>query len=210
MKKLIIVGAGGFARELADWIEDINDVKPTWDLLGFIDDNPDALSGIPCKYKVIGSIQDWNPLNDESFVCGLAIPKVKRKVIDSLKSRGAKFVTIVHPSAIISDSAFLGEGVVVTPRSGINANSYVGDYVSVLESGIGHDAHVGSFSTLSGRVNVNGHVFIGEGVYVGCAASIAPGKRVGDDASISIGSVVISNVKSGRTVFGNPAKIVEI
>ncbi len=210
MKKLIIVGAGGFARELVDWIEDINDVTPTWDLLGFIDDYPDALVGTHCKYKIIGTVKDWLPSDDESFVCGLAFPEVKKKVVGILESRGAKFVSIVHPTAIISDSAQIGEGVVITPRSGVNADAFVGDFVSILESGIGHDARVGAFSTLSGRVNINGHVSVGESVYIGCAASIAPGKTVGDGASISIGSVVISNVKPGTTVYGNPAKVIDL
>lgn len=210
MKDLIIVGASGFAREIADWITDINKESSTWTILGFLDDNPDALKGIPCRYKIIGTIQEWVPREGDHFVCGVASPSVKRKIVSVLKDKGAVFETIVHPTSFVSESAYIGEGVVITPRSGINANSFVGDFVSVLESGIGHDAHVGSFSTLSGRVNVNGHVFVGESVYIGCAASIAPGKRIGDNASVSIGSVVISNVKPGKTVFGNPAQVVDI
>ena len=106
--------------------------------------------------------------------------------------------------------AEIGEGVVVTPRSNINANAVVGNFVSVLGSGIGHDAVVGDFSTLSGRCSINGHVNIGKLVYVACGVSIAPAKKIGDGATVGIGSVVISNIKPGVTVFGNPAKKIEI
>lgn len=210
MKNLIIVGASGFGRELVQWIEDINRVTPKWNILGFIDDNPNALEGYKCDYSIIGGIQTWCPKEDEFFACALAFPAVKQKVVGMLKEKGAQFVTLIHPTALINKYAEIGEGVIVTPRSNINANAAVGDFVSVLGSGIGHDAVVGDFSTLSGRCSINGHVKIGKLVYVACGVSIAPSKKIGDGATIGIGSVVISNVKPGVTVFGNPAKKIEI
>lgn len=210
MKDVIIVGASGFGRELVQWIEDINKVSPEWNILGFIDDNPNALDGSRCEYHIIGSIKDWEPKGDEYLACALAFPEVKCKVVTMLKERGAKFATLIHPTAIISRYAELGEGVVVTPRSNVNADAKVGDFVSILGSGIGHDAIVGDYSTLSGRCSINGHVEIGSKVYIACGVSIAPSKIVGDGATIGIGSVVIKNVKAGSTVFGNPAKRIDI
>ena len=210
MKDLIIVGASGFGRELVQWIEDINKETPQWNILGFIDDNPDALQGCRCDYKIIGSIKEWEPKEDEYFACALAFPEVKCKVVTMLKEKGAKFATLIHPTALINKYAEIGEGVVVTPRSNINADAKVGDFVSILGSGIGHDATVGNWSTLSGRCSINGHVTIGEKVYVACGVSIAPSKKIGDGATVGIGSVVIKNVKAGTTVFGNPAKKLEI
>lgn len=210
MKDIIIVGASGFGMELEEWISHINEIKPTWNILGFIDDNLNALDGKPSDYKVIGTIKDWQPKDSESFVLGLAAPNTKKKVVELLKSKGAKFATIIHPTALISKFAEIGEGVVITQRSGLNANAKVGDFVSILESVVGHDASVGDFSTLSGNVSVNGNVKVGSMVYAGCGSMIAPGKKVGDGAQIGIGTVVISNVKAGATVFGNPAKKIEI
>lgn len=209
MKDIIIVGASGLGREIADWIEDINEVIPTWNVLGFLDDNIDALEGYPSDYKVLGKISDWEPQKNQWFVCGLAFPEVKRKCVGLLKSKGAKFATIIHPTALISKFSKIGEGTVITQRSGINTNVKVGEFVTILESGMGHDSSIGDFSTLSGRCNVNGHVSIGNDVYVSCGVSIAPSKRIGDGAKLGIGSVVITNVKSGVTVFGNPAKKIE-
>lgn len=210
MKDIIIVGASGFGREIVDWIEDINDVSPTWNILGFLDDNLNALDGYPSGYRVIGKISEWEPKENEWFVCGLAFPEVKRKCVGLLKSKGAKFATIIHPTALISKFSEIGEGTVITQHSGLNTNTKVGKFVTILESGMGHDSSIGDFSTLSGRCNVNGHVSIGNDVYVSCGVSIAPSKKIGDGAKLGIGSVVISNVKPGVTVFGNPAKKIDL
>ena len=210
MKDIIIVGANGFGLELEEWITHINEVVPTWNILGFIDDNLNVLDSKPSDYKVLGTIADWQPKENEYFVIGLAFPQTKKKIVEMLKARGAKFATIIHPTALVSKFAEIGEGVVITQRSGLNANAKVGDFVTILESVVGHDACVGDYSTLSGNVSVNGHVQVGSMVYAGCGSMIAPGKKIGDGAQIGIGSVVISNVKVGTTVFGNPAKRVDL
>lgn len=206
MKELIIVGASGFGREMVKYIEDINKQKPTWVLRGFIDDNLNALDGYPCDYKVLGTIQDWQPAEDEEFVCALAFPAVKKKVVGQLVEKGAKFATLIHPSAMLHAYCTIGEGVVITPNSVISANAMVGDYASILGSSVAHDASVGEWSTLSGKCALNGHVQCGKMVYMGCGVLVAPSKKIGDGATVGIGSVVISNVKAGTTVFGNPAK----
>lgn len=206
---LIIVGASGFGREIEQLVYDINQVNSQWNVLGFLDDNLNALDGVQSDYSIIGSIKDWQPNENDFFVLALAFPEVKKNVVKMLKDRGAKFATLVHPTATISKFAHIGEGVVITQRSGLNANAKVGDFATILESGIAHDAELGNYSTLSGRVNINGHVKVGDMVYIGCGVSVAPGKKIGDGAQIGIGSVVISNVKPGTTVFGNPAKKLE-
>ena len=78
-----------------------------------------------------------------------------------------------------------------------------------MASGIGHDACVGDYSTLSGHVWINGHAKIGSNVYMGCGSMVAPSKKIGDNATVGIGSVVISHVSSGSKVFGNPAKKID-
>ncbi len=206
MKEIIIVGASGFGREMVKYIEDINAASPTWVLKGFIDDNLNALDDKPCNYKVLGTIKDWRPSDNEEFVCALAFPTVKQKIVGLLLDRGAHFATLIHPSAMLHSHCSIGEGTVITPNSVISANAVVGDYVSILGSNVAHDASVGDFSTLSGKCSLNGHVSVGKSVYMGCGVLVAPSKKIGDNATVGIGSVVISNVKAGTKVFGNPAK----
>lgn len=209
MKKLIIVGASGFGREILQWVGDVNAINPEWDVLGFIDDNLQALDGYRCNYKIIGTIKEWQPKDDEFFALALAFPDVKIKVVSLLKEKGAKFATIIHPTAIVNQYAEIGEGVIITPRSGVNPNAKIGNFVSILGSGVAHDASIGDYSTLSGRCSINGHVQIGERAYIASGVSIAPSKKIGDGAYVGIGSVVISNVKAGTRVFGNPAKKID-
>ena len=89
MKKIYIVGAGGFGRELLWWIKDINKVTPTWEIAGFLDDDPHALDQYECDYGVVGSIKDWQPKEDEEFALALGSPALKRKIVSILKGKGA-------------------------------------------------------------------------------------------------------------------------
>jgi len=117
LKKIIIIGAGGFGRELLQWIKDINNIQSTWEIAGFLDDNKNALDNVACDYQVIGTITDWIPKEDEEFVLALGSPKLKRKIVSCMKQKGAKFATVIHPTAIISEFAEHGEGLVMFPYS---------------------------------------------------------------------------------------------
>ena len=210
MRDLIIVGASGFGREVNQIIKDVNKVEPTWNVLGFLDDNLNALDEYKCDRKIIGTIKDWIPNSNEHFVIAIAAPKVKEKIVSELQLKGAKFVSIIHPTALISDYTFLGEGIVIYPYAKVNVNSSLGDYVSLLGSIVAHDVKVGNYSTVCGTCSLNGHVEIGERVFVGSHVVIAPSKKIGDDAYIGNGSVVIRNVRARTKVFGNPAKRIEL
>lgn len=206
MKDIIIVGAGGFGRELLQWVEDINSVKKRWSIKGFIDDNLAALDDYECDYKIIGKIEKWRPNENETFACAIADPQIKEKVVNDLKEKGAKFETIIHPTALIGKHISIGEGFVAYPNSLITTNAKVGDFVTLLMSAIGHDVKVDDYSTISSFCDITGGVSIGKRVFLGSHATIVPGRKVGNDAYIAAGSVVMSNVKEGKRVMGNPAK----
>lgn len=207
MKKLIIIGAGGFGRELLQWCKDINRRIPTWIIKGFIDDNLHALSGYECDYTVIGSISEWIPADDEVFAIGIAAPETKRKVVEGLLSKGAVFTSVVHPTACVGDFSTIGNGVILYPSSRVTVNAYVGNYVVILDQTvIGHDASVGDYTTICGSSSINGHVSIGNEVFIGSHAAIVPEKRIGNNAYVGAGSVVVSNVKESVKVFGVPAR----
>lgn len=210
MKDLIIVGAGGFGRELLEWVKDINDIALTWNVLGFIDDNANALDGYQCDYSIIGCISGWQPNQKEFFALAIAEPHIKEKVVTALKDKGARFAQIIHPLAKICSFCEYGEGIVMYPYSGIGPNCRVGDFVTLLSSGLGHDAVVDDYATVSSYCGISGHSHIGKRAFLASHAVIPPGKKVGDDAYVGAGSIVIRNIPAGKKVFGNPAKIVDI
>lgn len=208
MKKLYILGAGGFGRELLWWIKDINKVTPTWEIAGFLDDNLHALDGIECDYKVVGTIKDCQPKIDEEYALAFGTPALKRKMVGLMKEKGAKFATIIHPTALISEFAHYGEGFIMFPQAKLSCNSSVGDFVTLLATPIGHDTYIGDYSVISGGCNVVRNVIIGKEVFLAAGVCIAQDITVGDGAYLGLGSVVLKDVPAGATVFGNPARFI--
>lgn len=207
MKTVYIVGAGGFGRELLGWARQHPDCGKEWKIAGFLDDRIDALERFPGDRKVVSAIRDFSPDENDRLLVALGNPKIKNTVVRSLLSRGAKFLTFVHPSAILGENVVLGEGVVICPRCVLTSDIVVGEFAMYnVASTSGHDVHVGAFCTLSGQCELTGGVILEEGVFLGCHALVIPGKRVGAWATVGAGSVVINDVKPGATVFGNPAK----
>lgn len=206
MNKLYIVGAGGFGRELLWWIKDINKVKPTWELAGFLDDDPHALDAYECDYGIVGSIRDWQPKEDEEFALALGSPALKRKIVGLMKKKGAKFATIIHPTAMLSEFAHHGEGFIMFPYSKLSANSTVGDFVTLLATPIGHDTLIGDYSVISGGCNIVRNVVIGKDVFLAAGVCIAQDVHIGDGAYLGLGCVVLKDVPPEATMFGNPAR----
>ena len=210
MKDLIIVGASGFGREVLQWVKHCNVVNDTWNIKGFIDDNTQALDGYQCDYEVIDSIKNYAIQEGDHFAIAIALPKVKKIIVDILKSKGAKFATIIHPTAIVSEFCEIGDGVIITANAKLSPNVKVGNFVTLLGSGLGHDAVVEDFCTITGNCSINGYVTLGEGAFIGSNSCIAPGKKIGAWALVAMGSMVIMNVKSNTKVMGNPARKINI
>lgn len=210
MKDLIIVGASGFGREVLQWVKHCNQKENIWNIIGFIDDNAQALDQIECDYSIIDSIHSYQVKQNDYFALAIALPHVKKKVVEDLQERGAKFATIIHPTAIVGQFCEIGEGAIVTPYAKISPNVNIGNFVTLLGSGFGHDAIVGNFCTITGNCSINGHVQLGEGAFIGSNSCIAPGKTVGAWAMVAMGSMVVRNVKPGTKVMGNPAKQINI
>ena len=208
MKSIIIAGAGGFGRDALELIKQVNKIEKRWEIKGFIDDNLNALEGKKCDFKILGTIKDWMPSENEVFVIGISSPKGKEKIANILKARGAKFETIIAPGAIVSEFAQIGEGSIITNRTSIGAGTVIGNFVHVASSSVGNDAVIGDYSTTTAFTNLT-NATIGKRVFVGSHSVIMNKLKVGDDAYICVGSIVIRNVKAGTKVWGYPAKVVD-
>lgn len=209
MQDIIIVGASGFGREILSTINEINRIECKWNVLGFIDDNTKALDGVNVGYQVLGTISDWKPMGDEVYAMGIANPRTKELIANSLKKKEIKFASIIHPTVSIGENSELGEGIVIFGYSGISVNVKVGDFVFLNAMvGVGHDAVIGNYCTLGPKCCVSGYTEMGKGVNMGALASTYPGIRVGDYATIGMNSAAIRRVKPNTTVMGVPAKLV--
>jgi len=210
MTDIIIVCAGGYGLEVYTEILGINakaerEGKETvYNVLGFINDIPNALEGKHIEAKIIGSIQDWQPGYDEVYALGLSDPEGKKKVSSLLKSRGARFESIISVYAHVGKDVIMGEGCVVT-TSTIGSGVRLGSFVNVNGSMIYGGATIGDYSTTTGFTVVE-EATVGESVFIGSKAVISKDCVVGDGAKISAGSLVQSDVPKGALMFGMPAK----
>jgi sugar O-acyltransferase (sialic acid O-acetyltransferase NeuD family) len=208
LTQVLIVGAGGFGREMEMWLSRDPRHGVEFVVGGFLDDAVDALAPFAAGgRRVVGTVKDYRPAPGESLLMAIADPAVKQRVSIELLGRGARFFTYIHPSSTVGPTVRLGEGAVICPFSAITCDAVVGRFVTVNTScTIGHDVRMGDYCTLSGHCDVTGGVRMGDRVFLGSRVSIVPGNRIGDDARVGAGSVVITPVKPGTTVFGMPAK----
>lgn len=208
MRDLYIVGAGGFGREVFGWLKDEASILGEWRFRGFLDDNPDALSGYDYPEGVVAPITGFQPNERTALVCGIGAVEMKRRLCQPLIDAGGRFLTVVHPSVILGANVRLGPGVVLCPRVTLTGDIDVGAMVMInCHSSAGHDVRIGAWSTISGHCDLTGNTRLGESVFVGSGVSVIPGKTVGDGAVLGAGSVVIRSVAEGAKVFGNPARV---
>lgn len=208
-ERLIIVGAGGFGREILCWAEDCVAAGTLPAIGGYIDDQVEALPGYDISR--VGTIRDYAPQDGDLFVVALGEPAKKRKLVEMLAERGARFATLIHPTCTVVRTASIGEGVIMCPYSMAMPDCRIERFVSILNlSGIGHDSVAGEFTTLSSLVDVTGNVRVGKDVSIGSGARILPRVTIGDGATVGAGAVVVRSVKPGMTVYAAPAKVLSM
>lgn len=207
MKRVLIVGAGGFGRELLSYCSEHPANGREWQVGGFIDDNEGALERWNYVQPVVASVASYVPSEDDLLICAIGNPALKRRICGELLAKGATFGSFIHPRAVVGLNVKIGIGVVLCPNVTLTCDIEVGDFVAFnCSSSVGHDSVVGAYTTINGACEITGGVHLGEEVFFGARAVVIPGLSIGDHAVIGAGSVVIQNVKAGETVFGNPAR----
>lgn len=205
-KRLWIIGAGGFGREVHDWACDVYRVEPKWAIAGFLDDNLNALRDRPCALQVVGRIEIDHFGPDDLAVVAIADPVAREALVSRLGER-VRYETLVHPTVIIGSHSPLGAGCILCPRVTITTNVKIGEHVHLnLHSTVGHDAKVEPFCTLSDHVDICGNVSLGRGGFFGSHASVTPHLSVGPYAKLGAGSVALQDLPAGMIAVGVPAR----
>lgn len=204
-KKLWIIGAGGFGREVFGAAQTALGNGAEWEIAGFLNDIVDSLDHFP-EFPRIAAGTDYQPQEDDVFVCAIGEMPGRRTVCEKFRARGAKFVNLIQPMSCVSPSASFGDGVIVEALAGVGAGAHVGDFTTVLShANIGHDAQIGAYVAVSPFAAILGRTSVGDGTTIGCHSVILPDVKIGPGATIGAGSVVIKDVPAGATVFGVPA-----
>ena len=205
MNKLIIIGASGFGREVAWLAERINAIKPTWDLLGFIDLAGSLING----YPVLGNTSSVSGYDDSFFVCAVGASRTREIIVDKIKAvkPNVNFATLIDPSVELSELVQIGEGSIICAHTILTVNIKIGSHVIInLDCTVGHDAVLKDFVTLYPSVNVSGATVIGHCSELGTGMQIIQGKTVGDRSIVGAGAVVVKDIPDDCTAVGSPAK----
>jgi len=207
MKNILIIGARGYGREYYGGLKRYQKDSTGYVVKGFLDDNKNILDNYKGFAPIISSVEDYEIGENDIFVCALGDPKAREKYVNIIQNKGGTFLTTVHPSSIISDTAEIGEGVNIGQFCTISENVKIGAFTSVQAySVLGHDVQTGKFCSLGAYTFIGGNSIIGDNSTLYTRSTILPNLILGNNVITGAGSVVIRNVRPGITVFGIPAK----
>ena len=206
MKNLVIIGAGGSAKEILWLIDDLNDQACEINFLGFVDPLAPGRTGNLCDRPILGGWDDV-PSGNVYFVCAIGSPHARKKECLEAESRGWRPLTLIHPTAIISKFSSIGEGTAVAARAVVGPDSKIGRH-STLNFGafVGHDASVGAFCVLSPNACVLGHALLEDGVFMGASSTINVRCKMGPGSRLGASSFLMASLPGGASAIGVPAR----
>lgn len=203
MKKIIIVGSGGHGAELDDYIKYNNyHTKPKVEIKGYLDDNPDNYRNYKFSAPLIGGVKDHVVNNEYDYVIGIANLQYRKMFVEKYLEMGANFISIIHNTAYISQSAKTGKGVIIGPHVNLGPNAEVGDF-SIVNSrcSLGHDTKIGKYNFISPNVCFSGFTKVGDENLFGINSVTIPNIKVGNNNKIAAGMVLHNDVGDNEVVF---------
>jgi sugar O-acyltransferase (sialic acid O-acetyltransferase NeuD family) len=208
MIDVVIFGAGGLGREIYDTLVFLNSPSPAFKVVGYIDDERPSgavVNGVP----VLGGSSKLSKIHDKvGIILGMANPEARKRLHLRYKCDFA-FPNIIHPSAIVSSFAGLGEAVLIQSNCMVAANASIGDGVMMnAYSGVGHDAKVGNYCSIMSHCDLAGNSQLGELSFVGTGAKVIPSISIAAESYLCAGAVVFKDVVEKSKLLGNPAKII--
>ncbi|MEI7780454.1 MAG: hypothetical protein WCJ18_00840, partial [Planctomycetota bacterium] len=167
----------------------------------------DRPAGQACSLPILADPSRFEPEPGDALILAIGIPDARRAVAESLESRGAEFLTLVHPTAIVAPTASIGKGSILCPYSIVSDAAKIGRFALLnYHTSLGHDATAGDFAVLSPYATLGGAAQIGDDVFMGMHASIGPGKKVGARSKVSANSCALADVPADSLVYGVPGR----
>lgn len=211
MKDIAIYGAGGFGREVACLIKRINEKKPTWNIVGFFDDNPDLKGKMISHFgPCLGGIETLNSYPQELAVAmALGNSHIVKQLVGKISNKNISYPNLIDNSfhEVDTETFKIGRGNIIQGPGCATCDVSVGDF-NVLNGSvvIGHDVNIGSFNTFMPAVRVSGEVKIGDLNFFGVGSIILQQLKIGNNIRLGAGSVLMTKPKEGYLYLGVPAK----
>ncbi|HKT87317.1 MAG TPA: acetyltransferase [Candidatus Sulfotelmatobacter sp.] len=208
LKDIVILGAGGLGREILALIEACNAEHEEWNVLGFLDSDPNLAGSAVSAYRVLGN-DEWRGHSHDSvwFVCAIGDPRVRCEVAKRFSAMGCRFASLIHPDVEIPKSVQIGAGAVVMAGTRFTIDAKIGSHVVIyINCSITHDVEIADFCMIAPGCNLSGGAVLEEGVQLGTGVSILPRRRVGAWALVGAGSVVTRDIPANSTAVGVPCR----
>jgi sugar O-acyltransferase (sialic acid O-acetyltransferase NeuD family) len=206
-KDIIIINNSNFGTEIAWLIEQINEERRQWNILGFVDDN--TANTAANAYPFLGDV-DWLIKYPEPIcvVCAIGNPGVRKRVVSRVSTNSnVRFPVLIAPDVKRSSSIDCGEGVIICSGTILTVNINIGAHAVInLDCTVGHGAVIKDFCTVSPSVNISGNVTVGSGVLIGVGVNIIEERTIGENSVIGAGAVVTRDIGPNCTAVGIPAK----
>ena len=201
---LIVLGAGGLAREITSWN---NLSRNKYNIIGYLDDLYNSEQPNSYNLNVLGKIEYDMFSEKTKAICAITNCSKKEELYIQSEIYQFKFQNYIHSTCLIGERTSYGKGIVMLPYSIISCDTKVGNLVFINNgTQIGHDVAIGNFTSIMANVDIGGSAKIGNNVFIGSNAVILPGVKIPDNTIIGAGSVVIRSIKQVGSYFGNPAK----
>ncbi len=211
MKKLVILGAGGLARELADAVADINKNTQTFEVLGYLDDEEELIGQERLQLPVLGAV-GWlaeHKSNDLYSIPAVGDGCSREKLSCIAQQHSAPLATIIHPRAIVGSGCSIEVGTFIAAGCVITVGVSLGKCVLVnMNCTIAHDVRVGNYVSIHPGARISGEVSIGDYALIGTQAAILNKCTIGTGAVVAMGAVVAHDVADYTLVAGNPARVI--
>lgn len=211
MKDIAIFGAGGFGKEVACLIKRINEKEPTWNLVGFFDDNPELKGKMISHFApCLGGMNELNKYPSElSVVMALGNSHVVKLLVEKIENKHICFPNLIDTSFYLVDpeTFAIGKGNIIQGPGCVTCDVTIGDF-NVFNGSVvvGHDVKIGSFNTFMPATRISGEVTIGELNFFGVSSIVLQQLKIGNNVRVGAGSVLMTKPKDGNLYIGVPAK----
>jgi sugar O-acyltransferase (sialic acid O-acetyltransferase NeuD family) len=215
-RKLLIIGAGGLGKEYCWVAEEMSRLarvqgrpEEAWEILGFVDEDPEKNGQVINGYPVLGDMNRISPTLvgvNLSFAVSIGNNQCREQIAVKAEQLGWTPITLVHPTAVIAADARIQEGSYLAPGAVVCPNAQLGKFVIVnTHASVGHDSELSDYVQICPGARVSGACRIGKASFVGSNASLIPESIIGSKAVVGANSLVIRRVAPGSTVLGCPA-----
>jgi sugar O-acyltransferase (sialic acid O-acetyltransferase NeuD family) len=206
-ERIIIVGAGGFGREVLQWARD------TWPahqdkIAGFLSDDPRRLDGTSCRLPILADPAAFAPREGDYLLLAIGIPGVRRHVAEDLLARGGKFLTMIHPTAALACSAEVEQGSIICPMTIVSDSARIRRFCLVnFFASLGHDSMVDDFAVLSPYATLGGEAVVEDDCFLATHAFVGPRCVLGARSYVSANSCLLTSAPPDTLVHGVPGRI---